>query len=141
MSKNVINNNKVVQIHFEDKSCQTVKMFQCIIQPRNGLIHNSAELKGVFPGSDIFISSPLFCVLVYNRVVVYRLFLTVSQRVLDVIKMIHGINLYVYPSLSFLCFIMVMIYYPCKIMIINKPYILLSLSLSVMNVAESLENY
>ncbi len=26
-------------------------MFQCIIQPRNGLIHNSPEMKGVFPGN------------------------------------------------------------------------------------------
>ena len=27
------------------------KMFQCIIQPRNGLIHNSGDMKGVFPGT------------------------------------------------------------------------------------------
>ena len=26
-------------------------MFQCIIQPRNGIIHNSGEMKGVFPGA------------------------------------------------------------------------------------------
>ena len=28
------------------------KMFQCIIQPRNGIIHNSGEMKGVFPGAN-----------------------------------------------------------------------------------------
>ena len=31
---------------------EAATMFQCIIQPRNGVIHNSGEMKGVFPGAN-----------------------------------------------------------------------------------------
>jgi SLIT-ROBO Rho GTPase activating protein len=36
-------------------------MFQCIIQPRNGIIHNSGEMKGVFPDVRLQLNDQLRC--------------------------------------------------------------------------------